>query len=151
MTDVERIHLNWAKTVLDFSDEVNVFHGLEEMLKVLSNKRVEMGIVTSKTHQELKYEFDPFGLSPFFQYIINANDTEKHKPHPDPLLACLEGLAAPRRDAVYIGDSIYDMQCAKSAGVKFALALWGARSVERFESPDYILKKPEDILTLINH
>ncbi len=28
-------------------------------------------------------------------------------------------------DAVYIGDSEYDMQCAKSAGVKSVLALWG--------------------------
>lgn len=151
VTDVERIHLKWAKAVLEFSEEVKVFKGLEEILKVLSNKPVKMGIVTSKTHQELKDEFDPFGLSSFFQYTINANDTEKHKPHPDPLLACLEGLGATQRDAIYIGDSIYDMQCAKSAGVRFALALWGAKTVERFESADYILKEPNDILTLINH
>ncbi len=151
LTDVERIHLEWAKEVLEFSGEVNVFKGLKEILKVLADKSVKMGIVTSKTHQELKDEFDPFGLSSYFQYTINANDTEKHKPHPDPLLACLEGLGATQQDAIYIEDSIYDMQCAKSAGVKFALALWGAKTVERFESADYILKEPKDILTLINH
>ncbi|GIN57357.1 hypothetical protein J8TS2_16760 [Lederbergia ruris] len=43
------------------------------------------------------------------------------------------------------------MQCAKSAGVKFALALWGSKTVERFESADYILKEPKDILTLVRN
>ncbi len=149
VTNVEHIHSRWTKTILEFSEEVNVFKGLEEVLKVLSNQPVKMGIVTSKTHQEIKDEFDPFGLSPYFQYTINANDTEKHKPHPDPLLACLKGLGATKRDAIYIGDTVYDMQCAKSAGVRFALALWGAKTVEGFESADYILKEPKDILTLL--
>jgi len=151
MTHAECIHSEWTKEILKFTDEVNVFKGLEEIIKVLSNKNVTMGIVTSKTHQELKDEFDPFGLSSYFKYTINANDTEKHKPNPDPLLACLEGLGANQSDAIYIGDSIYDMQCAESAGVRFALALWGAKTVERFESADYILKEPKDILSLINN
>lgn len=147
--DVEGIHAKWSKEILNCSAEVHVFEGLENILQLLSNKSIQMGIVTSKTHQELKDEFDPFRLSGLFQYMINASDTEKHKPHPEPLLACLKGLAAPPQDAIYIGDSIYDLQCAKSAGVKFALALWGAKTVEGFETADYILEEPRDIFTLI--
>lgn len=149
LIDIERIHLKWSKSVLDFSKDVSVFDGLEEVLKVLSSRSIKMGIVTSKTHQELENEFDPFGLNSFFNYTINADDTEKHKPHPAPLLECLNGLGATQRDSIYIGDSIYDMECAKRAGVRFALALWGAKTTEQFESADYILKEPKDILTLI--
>ncbi|TQS75121.1 HAD family hydrolase [Ornithinibacillus gellani] len=151
VTDVERVHSKWSNTVLAFSKEVQVFKEIEEILTDLFNKHVKMGIVTSKTQQEMKDEFAPFGLNDFFQFTINADDTENHKPYPDPLLACLDGLDASQHDAIYIGDSIYDMQCAKSAGVKFALALWGAKTVEGFESADFILENPKDILTLIEN
>ncbi|WP_139194405.1 HAD family hydrolase [Bacillus sp. MUM 13] len=147
--DVERVHPKWSETVLEFSHEVNVFQDLENVIKTLSESPVRTGIVTSKTKQELIDEFEPYGLSSFFAYTITASDTEKHKPHPEPLLACLDGLNANQDETVYIGDSIYDMQCAKSAGVKFALALWGAKTSEGFDSADFVLKEPKDILQLI--
>ena len=149
VTDLERVHSKWSETVLEFSQEVSVFQGLENVIKTLSKSPVRTGIVTSKTKQELIDEFEPFGLSSFFEYTICANDTERHKPHPEPLLACLDGLNANQDETIYIGDSIYDMQCAKSAGVKFALALWGSKTTEGFESAEFVLKEPNAMLNLI--
>src|SRR5699024_10472546 len=102
----------------------------------------------SKREQEFIDLFYLFVLSNIFHYIISASDTENHKPHPDPLLFCLKELGADKNETVYIGDSIYDMQSAKSAGIKFALALWGSKTIKGFETADYILNKPRDILTL---
>lgn len=149
VTDLERVHPKWSETVLEFSHEVSVFQDLENVIKTLSESPVRTGIVTSKTKQELIDEFEPFGLSSFFEYTICASDTEKHKPHPEPLLTCLDGLNANQDETIYIGDSIYDMQCAKSAGVKFALALWGSKTTEGFESVEFVLKEPKAILDLI--
>lgn len=149
VTDLERVHPKWSETVLEFSHEVSVFQDLENVIKTLSESPVRTGIVTSKTKQELINEFEPFGLSSFFEYTICASDTEKHKPHPEPLLTCLDGLNANQDETIYIGDSIYDMQCAKSAGVKFALALWGSKTTEGFESVEFVLKEPKAILDLI--
>lgn len=149
VTDLERVHPMWSETVLEFSHEVSVFQDLENVIKTLSESPVRTGIVTSKTRQELIDEFEPFGLSSFFEYTICASDTEKHKPHPEPLLACLDGLNANQDETIYIGDSIYDMQCAKNAGVKFALALWGSKTTEGFESAEFVLKEPKAILDLI--
>ncbi|MFJ7935990.1 HAD family hydrolase [Sporosarcina sp. NPDC096371] len=147
--DVERVHPKWSQTVLEFSQEVQIFKDLKEIIKVLSESPIKTGIVTSKTKQELIDEFEPFGLSSFFEHTICANDTENHKPHPEPLLVCLEGVNATKNEAIYIGDSIYDMQCANSAGVKFALALWGSKTTKGFESADYVLNEPKDILNII--
>ena len=147
--DIERVSPKWSQTVLEFSQEVHIFNGLKEVIEALSASPIRTGIVTSKTKQEVIDEFDPFGISNHFECIICATDTENHKPHPEPLLVCLDKLNAGKNEAVYIGDSIYDMQCAKSAGVKFALALWGSKSTEGFETADYVLKEPKDILELI--
>lgn len=149
ITDIDRVHPKWSKTVLDFSNEVIVFENLKEIIIRLFEMSIITGIVTSKTKQELIDEFDPFELGTYFKAVVCADDTIKHKPDPDPLLLCLEKLNVSNQETVYIGDSIYDMQCAHSAGVKFALALWGAKKTEGFEEADYVLRKPEDILSLI--
>ncbi|WP_088072692.1 HAD family hydrolase [Gottfriedia luciferensis] len=147
--NIDVVHPIWSKAEIDFLHEVTLFEEIEEVIKELSLSRLKLGIVTSKTKKDLKEGFDPFGLRSYFEHIICACDTVKHKPNPDPLLACLEKLNVQNDEAIYIGDSIYDMQCAKSAGVKFALALWGAKTSEGFEEADYLLKKPMDLLNLI--
>lgn len=125
--DLETVHQKWSAAVLDFSQEVSVFSNMEAVIQSLASKPLQLGIVTSKTRQEVTDEFDPFKLSNYFTQIISASDTVQHKPHPEPLITCLELLQVAPEDAIYIGDSIYDLQCAKQAGVKFALALWGPK------------------------
>ena len=149
--DIERVHTNWSKAELALLKEVQLFKDIKEVLEVLLESPLRTGIVTSKTRQELMDGFELFGISSYFESIICATDTDKHKPHPEPLLACLEELEAEKDEAIYIGDSIYDLQCAHSAGVKFALAFWGVRKIEGFESADFLLKEPKDILELLKN
>ncbi|HDR5271087.1 HAD family hydrolase [Bacillus thuringiensis] len=147
--NIDAIHPKWSKAVLNYYHEVSVFKSLEDIIGMLSLSNIKLGIVTSKTKQELIDEFEPFGLSSYFEHTICASDTDKHKPHPEPLLSCLKRLDIPCHEVIYIGDSIYDMECAKSAGVKFALASWGSKTKDAFKDADYILEEPKDILKLI--
>jgi len=149
ISNIEEVHPKWSKAELEFLHEVSVFEEIEDVLKELSLRQLKLGIVTSKTKKDLNEGFEPFGLNGYFGHIICACDTVQHKPKPDPLVACLEKLDVPYDSAIYIGDSIYDMQCAKSAGVKFALALWGSKTTVGFEKADYVLNKPMDILNLV--
>lgn len=150
VADGEGAYLMWMETLAQFSQDIKVFEDMDKVIKQLSASSVKIGIVTSKTRQELVDGFNPFGLSPYFEYTISASDTQKNKPHPEPLLACLAGLNAAQAETIYIGDAIYDLQCAKSAGVKFGLALWGAKTTAGFESADFVLTEPNDILKLVS-
>lgn len=150
VSDIDRVHARWVQIVYEYSKDVQIFDGLKEVIEALSSSPIRTGIVTSKTKQELINEFEPLEISRHFECVVCSSDTKIHKPHPEPLLVCLERLQATNTEAVYIGDSIYDMQCAKSAGVKFALALWGSKKTEGFEMADFILKEPQDIWDLIN-
>jgi HAD superfamily hydrolase (TIGR01549 family) len=149
LTETDQIHAQWINLMSAYSHEVDLFHGLEETLQALDKSSVTLGIVTSKTRQEVEDEFKPYGLNPLFQSIISADDTERHKPHPDPLLACLADLEASPHETIYIGDSIYDLQSAKEAEVAFALALWGSKTTDQFAAADYILETPTDVLALL--
>lgn len=44
-----------------------------------------------------------------------------------------------------MGDSIYDMLCARDAGIDFGLAMWGCRSVKHIYAA-YYLNVPEDLI-----
>ncbi|HYE83055.1 MAG TPA: HAD family hydrolase [Clostridia bacterium] len=146
--DIEDSIGKWINYLSDFKDSIKVFKGINDCLMKLKADDIKTGIVTSKTREEFDDSFVPMGLTGFFDYIVCADDTKRHKPHPDPLLKLLEMSGNNPEDIVYIGDTIYDKECAEGAGVKFGLALWGAKNIEGID-PAYLLHSPEDILKII--
>ena len=137
----------WDKNMSTFRDTVHVFDGIGELLATLTRLGYELGIVTSKTRREFEDDFSGFGIDKYFGTIICADDTAEHKPSPAPLLKYMEVSKTSNRELLYIGDSEYDMKCAKNAGIDFALACWGASSGAI--DAKYYLKKPSELLSVI--
>jgi HAD superfamily hydrolase (TIGR01549 family) len=137
----------WYEYSRDYFHHVKVFDNIRETLEGLKSRGVSMGIVTSKTRGEFDKDIIPFGIDEYFKYIICADDTEKHKPNPEPILKFIELSKASKEECIYIGDTKYDSDCAFSADIDFALALWGAKSSKGIRAK-YELKSPKEILEL---
>lgn len=138
----------WNEYMKEFMDDVHPFQGIREVLAELKSKGIRTGIVTSKTRQELEDDFVPFGLMDQLDDVVCADDTEKHKPCPEPLLKFLEISGADPAQSIYIGDTAYDAECASEAHVDFGLALWGAPSPDQIKAAAHRLKHPSDIIGL---
>lgn len=138
-------NIKWNRYLKEYFHHVKVFDNIEDTLAKLKGIGISMGIVTSKTKEEFKNDFLPFGLNYYFDIVVCADDTEKHKPDPEPILKFIELACADKSKTIYIGDTKYDMECAFSAGIDFALALWGAKSSAGIDA-DYILETPRQIL-----
>ena len=134
----------WRENMGNFCDTINVFSGITELLDALKLSGYELGIVTSKTKDEIEYDFIRFGIGNYFRTIICADDTLEHKPNPAPLIKYMEAANISNQDVLYIGDSEYDMKCAQGANIDFALACWGSNS--RDMKAKYYLEKPSDVL-----
>jgi len=147
ITDIEKACQKWNEYLKEYYSDIRVFPGLEEIIKQLHNRKIKTGIVTSKTKQELADDFYPFGLYDYFDYIVCADDTSKHKPDPEPILKCLKLSKSSPAETIYIGDTSYDMQCAQSAGVDFALALWGTKDSNL--NATIKLNHPKEILDIV--
>jgi len=137
-------NINFEKYIPD----IKPYSGIVELLDVLSSRKLKLGILTSKDKIEYEKDFLPLGLESYFNHIIVFEDTTNHKPHPEPMLKMLEMACVPPEKALYIGDSIYDMQCAEGAGVDSVLALWGREGIDGIEAT-YYAKGPADILKII--
>ncbi len=149
ISDIDKANERWNYFMKDFFQSIKVFEGIKELLKVLKSKDTLQGIVTSKTNEELINDFVPFGLSSYLTHTVCADDTERHKPNPDPLLKFLDISGADPKKSIYIGDTVYDYECARDAGIDFGLALWGCKNHENIQAK-YKLKCPQDIFELLD-
>lgn len=129
--NIDYVNRKWSAYLRHFTHHIKVYPGIRDMFMHLSDLGIKTGLVTSNTRYELEEllnNFIPFKLKEYTQHIICADNTERHKPYPEPLLKYLEVSGVNRAKVLYIGDTIYDMRCAEAAKIDFALALWGNNS-----------------------
>ena len=84
------------------------------------------------------------------EVIIGADDVENPKPHPEPVFRALDHLGVSASEAMYVGDSVHDMEAGRAAGVRTAAVLWGpfARPALEPALPDHWLERPDQLLQL---
>lgn len=146
--DIERSYSKWVKYVNEFEEGATLFEGFEEVFKELNNRNIICGIVSAKTREQYKIDFIQKGLDKYVKCEVLADDTELHKPHPEPLLKAAEILNISPSDCLYIGDTIFDYKASKAAGMDFGLALWGADFTEGIYA-EYDLKETKDLLKIL--
>ncbi len=134
-------------------DTLRAFDDLVALLPVLRGAGRRLGIVTAKRRATVTLALTRFpALAEHTDVIIGAEDTERHKPEPDPILEALGRLGATPDEAAYVGDSPFDIQAAKAAGT-FAVAVgWGGiHAPERLleEAPDALLHSAEELLDVV--
>ena len=131
---------------------LEAFPGVLELLPVLRDEGRRLGIVTAKRLRTVSLALDRFPALREMDVVIGAEDTERHKPEPDPLLEALRRLDVDPSVAAYVGDSPFDIRAAKAAGV-FAIAVgWGGiHPDERLarEQPDALVHTAKELHGLL--
>jgi pyrophosphatase PpaX len=134
-------------------ETLEAFAGMVEVLPRLRGQGRKLGIVTAKRHRTVSLAFDRFPwLGEQFDVVIGHEDTDRHKPDPDPVLAAVDRLDAEPSAAAYVGDSPFDIRAAKAAGA-FAVGVgWGGIHSEQTllaEEPDAFVHSPEELLDVV--
>ena len=133
--------------------ELEAFDDVLRLLPVLRDERRRLGIVTAKRIRTVGLALDRFPqLREAMDVVIGAEDTERHKPDPDPVLEALRRLDADPADAAYVGDSPFDVEAAKAAGCFAVAVTWGGiHGEERLaaQDPDAIVHDTEELLGVL--
>ncbi len=149
----EELLLAYRSFNLQWHDEmIRPFDGVDEVLRELKDRRLTLGVVSSKMRAGLFRGLNFFQMAEMFDVIIAGDDCENHKPHPEPLLRAIERVGASGHETVYIGDSTHDIVAGRAAEVWTAAATWGPfprRELEELH-PDYLLDQPKDLLAIFS-
>lgn len=133
--------------------ELQACEGILDVLPLLHRRGARLGIVTAKRLVTVRLAFEVISdLEAYFDVVVGSDETERHKPHPDPILLALERLGASPDAAAYVGDSPFDVQAAKAAGVHAVAVTWGRiHDEERLarEEPDAIVHTAEELLAAL--
>ncbi|HHQ45594.1 MAG TPA: HAD family hydrolase, partial [Candidatus Altiarchaeales archaeon] len=119
----------------DFSKETSKpIPGVNDALNVLS-KKYRLIILTSRGSETMDDHLHMAHIdTKLFERIFHRNNTVHHKPDPKVFDEVLAQMGVEKSDAIYVGDSLVDSDCAVSAKVPFVGVLTGAATAKEFGS-----------------
>jgi pyrophosphatase PpaX len=126
--------------------------GMEDVLARLKDEGRRLGLVTAKRRRTVELAFGALPLRRLFDVVVCGDDTQRHKPDPDPILLALERLGAGPDEAAYVGDSPFDVAAAKAAGVYAVAVGWGGIHADerlRAEQPDAFVSTAGNLLAYL--
>jgi pyrophosphatase PpaX len=133
-------------------DELQAFPGVEELISSLAAEGRRLGLVTAKRRRTVDLAFAVLPLEQYFDVVVTTESTERHKPHPDPVLHALAELGACKEESAFVGDSPFDVAAGKAARVFTVAVSWGKiHPEERLleAGADVLVHRPEELLDVL--
>ena len=129
---------------------IAVCEGMDAVLDELHDRGHRLGVVTAKRRATVDLAFARIPIEHLFETVVGGDETAEHKPHPAPLLLALKRLGARPEDAAYVGDSPFDMQAAKRAGVYAVGVAWGGiHPPETLADADVVVHHAQELLDVV--
>jgi HAD superfamily hydrolase (TIGR01509 family) len=110
--------------------EVRAMEGATELIDELRRRGHRVVLATSAKPEELDHYLEMLEASERADAWTSSEDVESTKPEPDLVQAALQKLGAGPEDAVMIGDTPWDVEAAKRAGVGTIAVLTGGFAAE---------------------
>ena len=137
-----------------YQDDITMFPGMKETILELQKRGYKVAIVTSRLWYSTRTGLFKFDIADMFDAVVSAEDTTIHKPDPTPCLRCLEKLGIGPEEALMVGDSKFDILCARNAGVESCLVSWTisvSEELRRQLAPEYYITEAEQLLDIVEN
>jgi HAD superfamily hydrolase (TIGR01509 family) len=126
---------------LEGAKSASAFPGVADVLRLLKSRGFRLGLLTNSGRAVASLTLTKWGLEGLFELVLTRDDIEAMKPRPEGLTKAARMLSVRADQAYYIGDSLYDVIAAKSAGMKSVAVSTGNYAAERLRSggADYVI------------
>ncbi len=130
-----------------YAPRVKAWPKAKELLQHLQAQGKKIVIASSTNEAELNAILKASGLDSCFPDMTTANDAKSSKPDHDILNAALKKVGETADKAIMIGDTPYDVEAARRAGISIIALRSGGWSDEDFEGAADVCEGPEEMLT----
>lgn len=146
--DPEATYQRWVRYVNEYEEGATPYPGMVDTLEGLKQLGVRQAVVSSKMRAQYQIDMVGNGLDRYMETAVLEEDTQLHKPHPDPLLECLRRMDLEPSQVLYVGDTPSDSRAAQAAGVDFAYATWNGVGYGSVDYAACVLTAPGQLLAL---
>lgn len=125
-----------------------LFPGVEQGLTALESMGYTLAVATGKSRRGLDRVFDSADMRRFFKASRCADETAS-KPDPLMLNELIEVFSCAPERVLMVGDTEYDMEMGKNAGVALAAVSYGVHEVERLRAykPRYCVDAIDELIS----
>ena len=144
------IQQSYAEYYIPNSHRTPFFMPIDEMLLTLKQQDKQLAVATGKKRKGLDRVLEASASHHYFT-ITRCADESGSKPDPQMLRDILDYTKQPISQAVFIGDSIYDIQMANRLGMTSIAVNYGTASSSELaaEQPTYQVDTPQELVALL--
>jgi len=129
-----------------------LYPGVAATLARFSNNDLRLACVTNKPREFTLDLLAELGIRALFSVVVAGDDARARKPDPAPLELAMARLELGRRQCLFVGDSVHDVEAARAAGVAVICVPYGYNhGVDIGEAhPDAVVESFSDLRRFVD-
>lgn len=135
----------YTEHVVDYTD---VYPHVKETLAQLNGYK--KAVVSNKREALSKEVLRGTGILQHFDVVWGSDSVRAMKPSPIPLLDLMDRFQVLPKETVIVGDSNYDVEAGKAAGIKTIAVTYGFRSRDVLKDADFIIDRFDHVLNVLH-
>ena len=130
---------------------IPTFPHVMETLHQLHEQGYTLTIASSRSNRSLMEFVNDMHLNDVIPYVLGAEDVAHAKPYPDPVLQTLKTFDCKPEDTLVLGDTWYDIEMGRRAGVRTCGVTYGNGSQEELmrAGADYLIDDFGELVKII--
>jgi phosphoglycolate phosphatase len=114
---VPELQAYYEKTFRRYIGHLAVFPDARPVAETLAGRGLRLAVASNSAPRIIAETLEAARLAPLFPVAVGAGGRLRGKPEPDVVLEALAGVGARPEEALFVGDSPYDMEAGERAGV----------------------------------
>jgi len=136
-----------------YLDHTHFLNGAKEVLNILHSDGVVLGVASNKFGRFSRGALTHLGVSDCFKSVVGAGDVPRNKPFPDMIHRAIEEMQLPMEEAIFVGDTLTDIETGKEAGIDTYALPTGFHSKEELSrgTPKRMLRHLRELTRLVKN
>ena len=139
-----------ARTKKYYDTDLTLFDNVKEVLEYFFNKGYIICTLTAKNLEMTTYSFKKLGIDKYFKEYVTRTNGFKPKPSKEGIEYLLNKYHIDRQDAIMIGDTNADLECAINASIDSVLMTMRERNGINPEFIKYSCNSYKELKELID-
>ncbi len=127
-------------------DNTTIYPGVRETLQKL--KDYKKAVISNKREALSTKILNDLGLLKYLDLVVGSDTTPERKPSPIPILHVLSRLNIKPEETVIVGDSNFDIEAGKAAGIKTIAVTYGYRPLDLLKGADFIIDRMDELIDI---
>ena len=129
-----------------------VFPKVIETLAALKEQGYTLTIASSRWHKSLSELTHDLEIADYISFLVGADDVEKAKPHPEPVLKTLAATGFGASQTLVVGDMNVDILMGANAGARTCGVTYGNGTKRELEEAgaDYIIDSIDELTVILS-